>query len=97
MIEITDDEIAGVAVQQELPLPMPTHIVELAEIMRDELDLVTPDLLACTLGVAPQTLAGWRADKMGPGYVKLGKSVFYRRDALNDWIARNSVSAQHGS
>lgn len=37
------------------------------------------------------TLETWRSRKRGPGYVKLGHSVRYRRSQLDAWLARNVV------
>ena len=39
----------------------------------------------------PQTLAAWRCEDRGPEYVKVGRSVFYRRSAISSWLASQIV------
>jgi predicted DNA-binding transcriptional regulator AlpA len=57
-----------------------------------DLDLVPPEDFARALGLSEQTLSTWRAEKQGPDYIKLGKSVFYRRADLKRWIAQSRVN-----
>ncbi|WP_319798764.1 helix-turn-helix domain-containing protein [Nitrobacter sp.] len=38
-----------------------------------------------------QTLAAWRCKGRGPEYVKIGRSVFYRRGAISSWLAQQVV------
>jgi predicted DNA-binding transcriptional regulator AlpA len=100
---VTVDEAEGRAVQPELPMPGlgdATSTIGAAEVqfkitrLLEELDLVPADLFAKALGVAEQTLAGWRSGATGPDFVKLGKGVFYRREDIKAWIARNIVSPE---
>ncbi|WP_316205298.1 helix-turn-helix domain-containing protein [Bradyrhizobium sp. SZCCHNS3004] len=37
------------------------------------------------------TLATWRCEGRGPEYVKIGRSIFYRRAAISSWLARQIV------
>lgn len=37
------------------------------------------------------TLRNWRALKIGPPYVKVGKAVLYSRSSLKAWDKRNTV------
>lgn len=37
------------------------------------------------------TLRNWRALKIGPPYLKVGKAVLYSRSALQAWDKRNTV------
>lgn len=37
------------------------------------------------------TLRNWRALKIGPPYIKVGKAVLYSRAALQAWDRRNTV------
>ena len=37
------------------------------------------------------TLRNWRAMKIGPSFVKIGKAVLYRVDELEAWDDRNRV------
>jgi hypothetical protein len=38
------------------------------------------------------TLRNWRALKIGPPYIKVGKAVLYSRAALQAWDKRNTVT-----
>ena len=42
------------------------------------------------LGVKPSTLNGWLFSGGGPVYVKMGRSVRYKRDELDDFAAKNT-------
>lgn len=42
-------------------------------------------------GVSVGTLRNWRAMKIGPSFVKIGKAVLYPIDALEAWDKRNRV------
>jgi predicted DNA-binding transcriptional regulator AlpA len=81
---ITQDEVAGFAQQLSLELQN-----ERQQALLQELDLVPPDVFASALGLAEQTLSGWRATGQGPHFVKLGKSIFYRRADIAVWIDKN--------
>lgn len=37
------------------------------------------------------TLRNWRAMRVGPGFVKIGKAVLYPIDALDAWDEKNLV------
>ena len=39
---------------------------------------------------SPNTLRQWRVEGIGPRYVKSQGSIRYRRDDIDDWLARNS-------
>ena len=82
----TPEETAGTAEQLELPLQADLDSAKVAW-LHEQLDLVPADDFASALGIAEQTLAGWRCNKQGPAFVKLGKTVFYRREDLKIWIA----------
>lgn len=43
------------------------------------------------LHVSPYTLAGWRSERKGPGYLKFGKVVRYRRDDVHAFIESHYV------
>lgn len=62
-----------------------------AATLRSEIDLFSEEELAEVLEVKPPTLATWRAEERGPDYVKLGKSVFYRKQDVLVWINANVV------
>lgn len=68
------------------PMPLPP------EVIRESLDLLTEEEFASALGVTTNTLMTWRSRREGPEYTKLGKTVFYRREDVRTWIAKNRVS-----
>lgn len=43
-------------------------------------------------GVSVGTLRNWRAMKIGPSFVKIGKAVLYPIDELEAWDERNRVN-----
>jgi predicted DNA-binding transcriptional regulator AlpA len=52
--------------------------------------LKTPEA-ARVLGKHPQELSDWRHQGRGPAYVKMGRSVRYRRTDIAAFIASNIV------
>ncbi|AZO54352.1 DNA-binding protein [Mesorhizobium sp. M8A.F.Ca.ET.208.01.1.1] len=42
-------------------------------------------------GVSVGTLRNWRAMRLGPSFVKVGKAVLYPVDDLDAWDERNRV------
>jgi hypothetical protein len=48
-------------------------------------------------GVSVGTLRNWRAMKIGPSFVKIGKAVLYPIDELEAWDERNRVSCRASS
>jgi predicted DNA-binding transcriptional regulator AlpA len=51
-------------------------------------DCLTEDETARELNKHVRTLARWRSRREGPPFVKLGREVFYRRQSIRAWIAR---------
>ena len=47
-------------------------------------DLITEAELANQLGRSVRTLKRWRAQRIGPPYIRLGREVRYRRDQRAD-------------
>ncbi|MBN8949852.1 helix-turn-helix domain-containing protein [Rhizobium sp. 60-20] len=45
-------------------------------------------------GVSIGTLRNWRAMKIGPSFVKIGKAVLYPIDALEAWDESNRVQCR---
>ncbi len=45
-------------------------------------------------GVSIGTLRNWRAMKIGPSFVKVGKAVLYPIDELEAWDQRNRVQCR---
>lgn len=60
---------------------------------RDQLlgmfDLLTEDDVAILFDVKKHTLYTWRAEGRGPDFVKIGGSIYYRRQAILDWVSQN--------
>jgi predicted DNA-binding transcriptional regulator AlpA len=42
---------------------------------------------ASLLHVKDTTLTAWRNQHRGPAYLKIGRSVYYRRCDLSEWLA----------
>lgn len=62
--------------------------------LRHRLGLMSEEELAVTLDVRVATLQDWRQRRVGPDYVKLGKSTFYRQKDVEEWVAANVVVAR---
>lgn len=45
-------------------------------------------------GVSVGTLRNWRAMKIGPSYLKIGKAVLYPVDELEAWDKENKVACR---
>lgn len=45
-------------------------------------------------GVSVGTLRNWRAMKIGPSFVKIGKAVLYPIEELQAWDERNTVQCR---
>ena len=43
------------------------------------------------IGVKPPTLAMWRHKDKGPPYRKIGRSAFYRRSDIEQWLDAQCV------
>ncbi|UQN29448.1 helix-turn-helix domain-containing protein [Brachybacterium kimchii] len=54
--------------------------------------LMTPAEVATYLGVKPKTLEGWRYKRTGPPFIKRGRVVRYRADALQEWLDQSEVA-----
>lgn len=60
--------------------------------LRYDLGLLTEEELAAALELQVSTLQTWRSTAAGPHFVKLGKSVFYRRQDIEVWATENLYS-----
>ena len=49
-------------------------------------DLMTIEELAEAMGVTYRTVERWDARRIGPPRIKIGKRVYYRADAVREWI-----------
>ena len=45
-------------------------------------------------GVSIGTLRNWRAMRIGPTFVKIGKAVLYPTDQLDAWDEKNTVTCR---
>jgi len=54
-----------------------------------ENELLTTEQLAELLGLRTNTIGGWRLKGQGPRFCKLGRSVRYRREDVEEWIKEN--------
>jgi DNA-binding transcriptional MerR regulator len=55
------------------------------------MDLISAKDLAARLDVSPVTLQYWRRHDKGPAYVRVGKSIFYRPQDVEEWIVSQVV------
>jgi hypothetical protein len=61
--------------------------------MSDPKFLTTDEVVERYRGeVSSGTLENWRAQKIGPPFVKIGKAVLYPIDELDAWDRRNLVT-----
>lgn len=49
-------------------------------------ELLTEDEYAALRGVSVRTIQRERALRAGPPFIKLGRSIFYRPEAVDAWI-----------
>lgn len=54
-----------------------------------DLDLIGEAELARMLDVSEYTLQSWRREGYGPDFAKLGKTIWYRREDVLEWIGFN--------
>jgi excisionase family DNA binding protein len=54
-------------------------------------DLMTEKEAAAYLKLSANTLPSWRCRGQGPAYIKLGRSVRYRKSALDQYLEEQTV------
>ena len=52
------------------------------------MDLISEADLAAARGVCVRTIQRERAQRVGPAFIRLGRKVFYRPEAVSDWLLR---------
>lgn len=52
-------------------------------------DLLTPDEVAEELETTRRTIDRWHSRRIGPPRIKIGRKVYYRREAVRDWLLAN--------
>lgn len=60
--------------------------------MTQDQTLLDTEEAAHMLRLPPSTLRHWRQTDAGPAHVKLGRRVFYRRDALLTFLSASEVA-----
>lgn len=60
------------------------------------MDVLTTAQVAELTGVSPGTLRYWRHDNQGPASFRLGRRVFYRREAVERWIEAQEAATTRG-
>ena len=56
-------------------------------------NLLTPGMLAESIGQTERTLSEWRINGNGPSFIRLGRAVRYRPEAVDAWL----LSREHRS
>lgn len=59
--------------------------------MTDTTTHLKPDAVAELLGISQRTLSRWHALRVGPARCKVGRTVLYRRDAIEAWLDANET------
>ena len=49
-------------------------------------DWISREQLACALDLTTDTLSRWEARRQGPPCTRIGRKIFYRRAAIQEWI-----------
>lgn len=57
-------------------------------------NIQTPDKTAEDLGITRRTLDRWHARRIGPPRIKIGNKVWYRREAVSEWLQLNETGGQ---
>jgi len=55
----------------------------------DTTPVLTTTEVASLLNVAHKTLANWRCHGSGPTFLKLGSSVRYLKDDIDNWLSQH--------
>lgn len=54
-------------------------------------NILTTKEAAEFLGLKEKTLRLWRAENKGPSYIKINRTIRYRRDDLDEFVAKRMV------
>ena len=49
-------------------------------------DFMTKDQLAAELKNSPRTLDRWEVHRIGPPRIVIGRTIWYRRDSVLEWL-----------
>jgi excisionase family DNA binding protein len=56
-------------------------------------EFVSTKQLAAQLGLTEVTLCQWRHRGQGPAFIRMGRTVRYRRTDVESWLAARTVGA----
>lgn len=59
--------------------------------MENKENLLTTEDAAKILGMAEQTLRIWRMVSKGPSYIRINRYIRYRREDLDEFVAKRTV------
>lgn len=54
--------------------------------------LLTPPMLAERIGQTERTLSEWRIRGDGPSYIRIGRTVRYRPEVVDEWLLSREYS-----
>ncbi|MCV2889438.1 helix-turn-helix transcriptional regulator [Ruegeria aquimaris] len=63
--------------------PLPDTPEDIPDLLAD---WISREQLAYALGLTTDTLSRWEARRKGPPCTRIGRKVYYRRAAVQDWI-----------
>ena len=63
--------------------PLPDASEDIPDLLAD---WISREQLAYALSLTTDTLSRWEARRKGPPCTRIGRKVFYRRAAVQDWI-----------
>ena len=86
--------LAGMShfVRQAAPMrvvPPTSAVEEVAQQVRDRLGIVSDVQFAATILVSMYTTQRWRAQGLGPRFMRLGQGIFYRLKDIEQWMDEN--------
>jgi predicted DNA-binding transcriptional regulator AlpA len=50
-------------------------------------EFLTGEVVASALGVSHRTLYRWHRLRKGPPQIKIGRKIYYRADAIRQWLS----------
>jgi hypothetical protein len=55
-----------------------------------------PRAIAARYGIRLGTLASWRSRRLGPPFIRVGKTILYSHREFEAWLAAHRVVPNHG-
>lgn len=59
--------------------------------------LMTTEELASYPQLSPRTVEDWRLHGVGPSYVRIGKRIRYRPEAIEEWLVKEESRSTESS